>query len=191
MAEIEYDNRLKDKLAVVHYNPDLLTVKRDYQQYIFVEKDNCVLYSCKFSFTLNSIKPGSIQEAVNTAINLRHAFVVHQPLKLTIDSGYSGHKLYDLIPMLENINYYFVNKPYTKELAHKYATKKRQVFGNLVVEWDKNCSNFALVPYTPLFASDEFDKGKTVPSYKQLYCKVLEELVRSGYQNRLVSDELN
>ena len=191
MAEIEYDNRLKDKLAVVHYNPDLLTVKRDYQQYIFVEKDNCVLYSCKFSFTFNSMKDGSIQEAVNTAINLRHAFVVHQPLKLTIDSGYPGYKLYDLIPMLENINYSFVNKPYTEELAHKYVTKKSQVFGSLVIEWDKNCSNFALAPYKPLFASDEFDKGKTVPSYKQLYCKVLEKLVHTGYQNRLFSDELS
>lgn len=191
MAEIEYDNRLKDKLAVVHYNSDLLTVKRDYQHYMFVEKDNCVLYSCKFSFTLNSMKPGSIQEAVNTAINLRHAFIVHQPLNLTMDSGYPGYKLYDLIPMLENINYSFVDKPYTEELAHKYATKKSQVFGNIVVEWDKNCSNFALAPYKPLFASDEFDKGKTVPSYKQLYCKVLEELVHTGYQNKLLSDELN
>lgn len=191
MTEIEYDNKLKDKLATVYYNPDLLTVKRNYQQYIFVEKDNCVLYSCKFSFKLNTTEPNSIQEAVNTAINLRHAFVVHQPLKLTMDSGYPGYKLYDLIPMLENINYSFVNKPYTEELAHKYVTKKSQVFGNIVIEWDKNCSNFALAPYKPLFVSDEFDKGKTVPSYKQLYCKVLEELVHIGYQNRLVSDELN
>lgn len=189
MAKIRYNELLKNRLEDVTYDSKLLSIRLLSDKYRVNDEANCMFCTYKYKFTLKSNSSDSIEEAIRTVARLRHAFTMHKPISGQVASYEGEKRVFDIIPLLADIDYGFINAYHTADLECKYTPKDNVKFGNYTLEWNNKCSSFILGKLDCLFSPCEYEYHADTPTYLQLYRRALAHLADRTYESVLVDDK--